>query len=210
MPIGVPKVPFRSPGDEDASWTDIYNRLYRQRCLFLAQPIDDQVSNQLAGLLVFLSMENSNPDIYILINSPGGGVLPGLCIYDTMQMVLPDVATICIGIAASMASLILAGGEVTKRMAFPHARVMIHQPMSSFFEAQAREFVLETNEVLTMRYDITKAYAKRTGLSSRVINKDIERDYFLSARRAKDFGLIDLILSDLHVDTSSDSDTYSA
>nr|YP_010192014.1 ClpP [Evolvulus alsinoides]QZN05656.1 ClpP [Evolvulus alsinoides] len=120
MPIGVPKVPFRIPGDEEATWTDI-NRLYRERCLFLVQSIDDEVGNQLAGLLIYLSIEDPKPDIYMLINSSGGGIGPGLCIYDTMQMVVADVPTLCIGVAISMASLILAGGEITKRMAFPHA-----------------------------------------------------------------------------------------
>ncbi|KAL1134179.1 hypothetical protein V6Z11_A12G088700 [Gossypium hirsutum] len=132
MPIGVPKVPFRNPGEEDAVWVDVYNRLYRERLLFLGQEVDSEISNQLIGLMVYLSIENDTKDLYLFINSPGGWVIPGVAIYDTMQFVQPDVHTICMGLAASMGSFLLAGGEITKRLAFPHARVMIHQPASSF------------------------------------------------------------------------------
>nr|APW82657.1 ATP-dependent Clp protease proteolytic subunit [Citrullus lanatus] len=137
MPIGVPRVPFRNPGEEDASWIDVINRLYRERLLFLGQEIDTELSNQLIGLMVYLSMEDETKDLYLFINSPGGWVLPGIAIYDTMQFVRPDVQTVCMGLAASMGSFILSGGKITKRLAFPHARVMIHQPASAFYEAQA-------------------------------------------------------------------------
>nr|UEN67251.1 clp protease proteolytic subunit [Sophora prazeri] len=123
MPIGVPKVPFRIPGEEDASWVDILiNRLYRERLLFLGQEVDSEISNQLIGLMVYLSIEDDNQDLYLFINSPGGWVIPGIAIYDTMQFVQPDVQTVCMGLAASMGSFILAGGEITKRLAFPHAQ----------------------------------------------------------------------------------------
>nr|YP_010721628.1 ATP-dependent Clp protease proteolytic subunit [Stachytarpheta jamaicensis]WDS80523.1 ATP-dependent Clp protease proteolytic subunit [Stachytarpheta jamaicensis] len=121
MPIGVPKVPFRSPGEEDASWVDVYNRLYRERLLFLGQEVDSEISNQLIGLMVYLSIEDDTKDLYLFINSPGGWVIPGVAIYDTMQFVRPEVHTICMGLAASMGSFILVGGEITKRLAFPHA-----------------------------------------------------------------------------------------
>nr|UVY96443.1 clpP-like protease [Rehderodendron indochinense] len=120
MPIGVPKVPFRGPGEEDASWVDV-NRLYRERLLFLGQEVDSEISNQLIGLMVYLSIEDDTKDLYLFINSPGGWVIPGVAIYDTMQFVQPDVHTICMGLAASMGSFILVGGEITKRLAFPHA-----------------------------------------------------------------------------------------
>nr|YP_009924482.1 clp protease proteolytic subunit [Styrax faberi]QNH68238.1 clp protease proteolytic subunit [Styrax faberi] len=121
MPIGVPKVPFRSPGEEDASWVDVY-RLYRERLLFLGQEVDSEISNQLIGLMVYLSIEDDTKDLYLFINSPGGWVIPGVAIYDTIQFVQPDVHTICMGLAASMGSFILVGGEITKRLAFPHGK----------------------------------------------------------------------------------------
>ena len=121
MPIGVPKVPFRNPGDEDASWIDIYNRLYRERFLFLVQEVDSEISNQIVGLLVYLNIEDDTKDIFLYINSPGGDVISGVAIYDMMQTVRPGVSTICIGLAASMGSFILAGGAITRRAAFPHA-----------------------------------------------------------------------------------------
>nr|BDR61677.1 ATP-dependent Clp protease proteolytic subunit [Erycibe henryi] len=193
MPVGVPKVPFRNPGEEDASWIDIYNRLYRERCLFLTQEIDSEIANQIVGLLVYLSLEDETKDLFLFINSPGGGVISGVAIYDTMQSVRPDVHTICIGLAASMGSFILAGGEITKRLAFPHARVMMHQPMSSFFEAQTGEFMLETEELGKLRQNIVKAYVQRTGKPAWFIDDALNRDIFLSATEAKAYGIIDTI-----------------
>nr|YP_010159636.1 clp protease proteolytic subunit [Artocarpus hypargyreus]QRG32616.1 clp protease proteolytic subunit [Artocarpus hypargyreus]QXP99955.1 clp protease proteolytic subunit [Artocarpus tonkinensis] len=193
MPIGVPKVPFRSPGDEDSSWVDIYNRLYRERLLFLGQGVDSDISNQLIGLMIFLSIENDTKDISLFINSPGGWVIPGLGIYDTMQFVQPDIQTVCMGLAASMGSFILVGGAITKRLAFPHARVMIHQPASSFYEAQAGEFILEAEELLKLRETITRVYVQRTGKSLWVISEDMERDVFMSATEAQAHGLVDLV-----------------
>nr|QHN53077.1 clp protease proteolytic subunit [Droguetia iners] len=193
MPIGVPQVPFRNPGDEDASWVDVLNRLYRERLLFLGQEVDDEISNQLIGLMIYLSIEDDTPDLYLFINSPGGWVIPGLGIYDTMQFVQPDVQTICMGLAASMGSFILVGGEITKRLAFPHARVMIHQPSSSFFMAQVGEFILETEELLRLREILTKVYVQRTGKPLWVVSEDMERDVFMSATEAQAHGLVDLV-----------------
>nr|YP_009529553.1 clp protease proteolytic subunit [Celtis biondii]YP_009827518.1 clp protease proteolytic subunit [Celtis sinensis]YP_009917018.1 clp protease proteolytic subunit [Celtis tetrandra]YP_010032795.1 clp protease proteolytic subunit [Celtis julianae]YP_010340140.1 clp protease proteolytic subunit [Celtis australis]YP_010462100.1 clp protease proteolytic subunit [Celtis koraiensis]QXM16153.1 clp protease proteolytic subunit [Celtis cerasifera]UDY69812.1 clp protease proteolytic subunit [Celtis len=193
MPIGVPKVPFRSPGDEDALWVDVYNRLYRERLLFLGQEIDSEISNQLIGLMVYLSLEDDNKDLYLFINSPGGWVIPGLAIYDTMQFVQPDIQTICMGLAASIGSFILVGGEITKRLAFPHARVMIHQPASSFYEAPTGEFILEAEELLKLRETITRVYGQRTGKSLWVVSEDMERDVFMSATEAQAHGLVDLV-----------------
>nr|AEX96564.1 clp protease proteolytic subunit [Doryanthes palmeri] len=170
MPIGVPKVPFRSPGEEDAVWVDVYNRLHRERLLFLGQEVDSEISNQLVGLMVYLSIED-----------------------DTMQFVSPDVHTICMGLAASMGSFILVGGEITKRLAFPHARVMIHQPASSFYEAQAGEFILEAEELLKLRETLTKVYVQRTGNPLWVISEDMERDVFMSATEAQAHGIVDLV-----------------
>nr|AZJ16895.1 ATP-dependent Clp protease proteolytic subunit [Betula halophila] len=195
MPIGVPKVPFRSPGEEDASWVDVLiNRLYRERLLFLGQEVDSEISNQLIGLMVYLSIEDDVKDLYLFINSPAGWVIPGVAIYDTMQFVRPDVQTICMGLAASMGSFILVGGEITKRLAFPHARrVMIHQPASSFYEAQTGEFILEAEELLKLRETITRVYVQRTGKPLWVVSEDMERDVFMSATEAQAHGIVDVV-----------------
>nr|YP_009486487.1 clp protease proteolytic subunit [Bauhinia brachycarpa]YP_010286638.1 clp protease proteolytic subunit [Bauhinia purpurea]QKV48517.1 clp protease proteolytic subunit [Bauhinia blakeana]QRN71829.1 clp protease proteolytic subunit [Bauhinia variegata var. variegata]AWB12710.1 clp protease proteolytic subunit [Bauhinia brachycarpa]UKT60560.1 clp protease proteolytic subunit [Bauhinia purpurea]USG48261.1 clp protease proteolytic subunit [Bauhinia purpurea] len=193
MPVGVPKVPFRSPGEEDASWVDLYNRLYRERLLFLGQAVESEISNQIVGLMVYLSIEDNTKDLYLFLNSPGGWVIPGIAIFDTMQFVQPDVHTVCMGLAASMGSFILVGGEITKRLAFPHARVMIHQPASSFYDTQAGEFILEAGELLKLRENITKVYAQRTGKPLWVISEDLERDVFMSASEAQAHGIVDLV-----------------
>nr|YP_010554486.1 clp protease proteolytic subunit [Phyllagathis griffithii]UTM99504.1 clp protease proteolytic subunit [Phyllagathis griffithii] len=192
MPIGVPKVPFRSPGEEDASWVDV-NRLYRERLLFLGQEVDSEISNQLIGLMVYLSIENDNKDLYLFINSPGGWVIPGVAIYDTMQFVQ----------AASMGSFILVGGEITKRLAFPHARVMIHQPASSFYEAQTGEFILEAEELLKLRETITRVYVQRTDKPLWVVSEDMERDVFMSATEAQAHGIVDLVAVEYKIKIAS-------
>nr|YP_010402086.1 clp protease proteolytic subunit [Spyridium cordatum]YP_010402344.1 clp protease proteolytic subunit [Spyridium parvifolium]YP_010404108.1 clp protease proteolytic subunit [Spyridium daltonii]YP_010404452.1 clp protease proteolytic subunit [Spyridium gunnii]YP_010404538.1 clp protease proteolytic subunit [Spyridium lawrencei]YP_010404624.1 clp protease proteolytic subunit [Spyridium leucopogon]YP_010404710.1 clp protease proteolytic subunit [Spyridium majoranifolium]YP_010404796.1 clp pro len=192
MPIGVPKVPFRNPGEENASWIDI-NRLYRERLLFLGQPIDNEISNQLIALMVYLSMDNDTKDLYLFINSPGGWLIPGVAIYDAMQFVRPDIQTVCMGLAASMGSFILVGGEITKRLAFPHARVMMHQPASGFYEAQTGEFVLEAEELLKLRETITRVYVQRTGKPLWVVSEDMERDIFMSATEAQAHGIVDRV-----------------
>nr|YP_010847323.1 clp protease proteolytic subunit [Marsdenia tinctoria]WEV91623.1 clp protease proteolytic subunit [Marsdenia tinctoria] len=193
MPIGVPKVPFRNPGEEDASWVDVYNRLYRERFLFLGQVVDSEISNQLIGLMVYLSIEDGTKDQYLFINSPGGWVIPGMAIYDTMQFVQPDVHTVGMGLAASMGSFILAGGAITKRLAFPHARVMMHQPASLFYDANARETILEVEELLKLRETLTRVYAQRTGKPLWVVSEDMERDVFMSATEAQAYGIVDLV-----------------
>nr|QEI04254.1 clp protease proteolytic subunit [Arctium lappa] len=193
MPIGVPKVPFRNAGEEDASWVDI-NRLYRERLLFLGQEVESEVSNQLIGLMIYLSIEDDTQDLYLFINSPGGWVIPGMALYDTMQFVQPDVHTICMGSAASMGSFILVGGEITKRLAFPHAiRVMIHQPAGSFSEVATGEFILEVGELLKLRETLTRVYVQRTGKPLWVVSEDMERDVFMSATEAQAYGIVDLV-----------------
>nr|YP_009860349.1 clp protease proteolytic subunit [Santalum album]YP_010827642.1 clp protease proteolytic subunit [Santalum leptocladum]YP_010827714.1 clp protease proteolytic subunit [Santalum boninense]YP_010827786.1 clp protease proteolytic subunit [Santalum ellipticum]YP_010827858.1 clp protease proteolytic subunit [Santalum lanceolatum]YP_010827930.1 clp protease proteolytic subunit [Santalum paniculatum]YP_010828002.1 clp protease proteolytic subunit [Santalum pyrularium]YP_010828074.1 clp protease len=196
MPIGVPRVPFRIPGEEYSTWVDIYNRLYRERLLFLGQGVDNEISNQLISLMVYLSIENDTKDFYLFINSPGGWVIPGVAIYDTMQFVRPDVQTICMGLAASMGSFLLVGGAITKRLAFPHARVMIHQPASSYFEAQTVEFILEAEELLKLRETLTQVYVQRTGKPLWVVSEDMERDVFMSAAEAQAHGIVDLVAAE--------------
>nr|ULD67474.1 clp protease proteolytic subunit [Paris mairei] len=198
MPLGVPKVPFRSPGEEDATWVDL-NRLHRERLLFLGQEVENEISNQIVGLMVYLSLEDNTRDLFLFINSPGGLVMPGIAIYDTMQFVIPEVHTICIGLAASMGSFILVGGEITKRLAFPHAmlyqfiRVMIHQPASSFYRSQTGEFILEVEELMRLRETLTKVYVQRTGNPLWVVSEDMERDVFMSATEAQAHGIVDLV-----------------
>nr|YP_009355630.1 clpP-like protease [Acer griseum]YP_009543690.1 clp protease proteolytic subunit [Acer sino-oblongum]YP_009763828.1 clpP-like protease [Acer triflorum]YP_009873060.1 clpP-like protease [Acer cissifolium]YP_009873324.1 clpP-like protease [Acer nikoense]YP_009925953.1 clpP-like protease [Acer coriaceifolium]YP_009972513.1 clpP-like protease [Acer caesium]YP_010119844.1 clp protease proteolytic subunit [Acer cinnamomifolium]YP_010122924.1 clpP-like protease [Acer oblongum]YP_010123192.1 cl len=192
MPIGVPKVPFRTPGERNPTWIDI-NRLYRERLIFLGQAIDSNVSNQLIGLFVYLSSESETKDLYLLINSPGGWVIPGIAIYDTMQFVRPDIQTICMGLAASMGSFILVGGAITKRLAFPHARVMIHQPAAGFYEAQTSELILEAEELLKLREILTRVYVQRTGKPLWAVSEDMERDTFMSATEAQAHGIVDFV-----------------
>nr|AWH04522.1 clp protease proteolytic subunit protein [Asclepias aff. aequicornu ShS-2018]AWH05154.1 clp protease proteolytic subunit protein [Asclepias boliviensis]AWH07760.1 clp protease proteolytic subunit protein [Asclepias mellodora var. mellodora] len=194
MPLGVPKVPFQCFGEEDASWVDLYNRLYRQRLLFLVQEVASEISNQIMGLMVYLAIEDPTKDQHLFINSPGGWIVPGLGIYDTMQFVKPDVHTIGMGTVASMASLILAGGAVSKRMAFPHARVMLHQPGSKLPPEDTT--ASEARELAILRESLTKAYAERTGKPLWFIAEGLDRDSFMSATEAKAYGIIDLISSE--------------
>nr|YP_009389700.1 clp protease proteolytic subunit [Silene wilfordii]ANG08129.1 clp protease proteolytic subunit [Silene wilfordii] len=193
MPIGVPKVPFRIPGDEEASWVDLYTRLYRQRALFLCDDLEEEITNQIVGLMVYLSIEDPTKDLFLFINSSGGLAVHGLGIYDIMQNVPPDVHTVCIGMAASMASVILVGGEITQRLAFPHARVMIHQPACTYFRATAGEALLEANILLRLREIITRLYVQRTRKPLWVVTEDLERDTFMSAEEAQAHGIVDLV-----------------
>nr|YP_009572806.1 clp protease proteolytic subunit [Melilotus albus]QBE89713.1 clp protease proteolytic subunit [Melilotus albus] len=191
MPIGVPKVPYTILGDDEASWIDLSYLLFRERLLFLGQEVNSEIANQLAGSMIYLSLEDNNKDLFLFINSPGGEVISGMGIFDTMQFVKAEVQTVCVGLAASMASLLLIGGEITKRLAFPHARVMIHQPATSLYEGQVAECILEANEILIMRKNIAKIYAKRTGKSLWRISQDMERDQFMSAEQAQAHGIVD-------------------
>nr|CUR02645.1 clpP1 [Acacia formidabilis] len=192
MPVGVPRVAFQGPGDEYSSWVDIYNRLYRQRALFLGQRIDSTISNQIMGLMIYLTMEDSRRGMDFFINSPGGSIVSGMGIYDLMQVVEPDIQTICLGLAASMASFLLQGGEITKRIAFPHARVMMHQPIADLDpKIRTGESILEITEVIIMYYTVIRIYAQRTGKSPWVVKKDISRDIFMSAEEAQAHGIVD-------------------
>jgi ATP-dependent Clp protease protease subunit len=162
----------------------------------LGQDVNDEIANQLVGIMVYLNAEDKTKDLFMYINSPGGGVLPGISVYDTMQFVIPDVHTIGMGVAASMASFILMGGEITKRIALPHARVMIHQPASSFYEGQSAECIMEGEEVLTLKKNIIQLYAQRTGFSVNVISAEMERDAFMSAKEAQDLRIVDRVTVD--------------
>nr|YP_009768860.1 ATP-dependent Clp protease proteolytic subunit [Erythrostemon calycinus]QIS99478.1 ATP-dependent Clp protease proteolytic subunit [Erythrostemon calycinus]QXO89860.1 ATP-dependent Clp protease proteolytic subunit [Erythrostemon hughesii]QXO89943.1 ATP-dependent Clp protease proteolytic subunit [Erythrostemon pannosus] len=194
MPIGVPRVPFRNPGERSQSWVDIYNRLYRERLVFLGQGVDSDIANQLIAVIIYLSSESETKDLFLFINSPGGWLIPGLGIYDTMQFVKPDIATVCLGLAASLGSFLLVAGAITKRLAFPHARVMIHQPASGYYQTQTAEFILEAEELLNVREAVTRVYAQRTGQPMWVVSEDLERDVFMSAEEAQAHGLVDRII----------------
>ena len=190
MPIGVPKVPFRLPGEPDAQWVDLYNRLYRERVLFLCQDLNDELANQLIGIMLYLNAEEKIKDLYIYINSPGGSVTCGIAVYDIVNYIDADVTTLCVGTAASMASFVLAGGSRGKRIAFPNSRIMIHQPEGGS-QGQASEIIYESDEVVRIRRQVGRIYANRTGQSLSQISRDMDRDQFMSAREAKEYGLVD-------------------
>nr|YP_009241454.1 proteolytic subunit 2 of clp protease [Scherffelia dubia]AMP43363.1 proteolytic subunit 2 of clp protease [Scherffelia dubia] len=196
MPIGIPKVPFRLPGDSTAQWVDLYNRLYRERVLFLCQDLDDELANQLIGIMLYLNAEEKSKGIYLYINSPGGSVTSGIALYDTMNYVKSEVTTICIGTAASMASFILAGGQTGKRLALPHARIMMHQPEGGA-QGQASDVINECYEILRIRQQIGTIYAQRTNQPLSKISRDLDRDQFLSAKEAKAYGLVDQVAVDV-------------
>nr|AKT73979.1 clp protease proteolytic subunit [Arachnitis uniflora] len=192
MPIGVPKVPLEINKDE-IYWVDIYNRLYKERLIFLCQAIFFEIINQIVALLLFLTAEDVNKDFFMFINSPGGSVIAGMALYDTMQLIPSDVYTICLGLAASMGSIILVGGDITKRIALPHARIMIHQPSCSYFRLHATDFILEAEELLSIREILTLIYAQRTGTPLWRLSEDMERDVFMSAIEARAYGIVDLV-----------------
>lgn len=193
MPIGVPKVPYRMPGDTYTQWIDIYNRLYRERIIFLGRDVDDEIANQIIAVMLYLDSEDSGKDIILYINSPGGMVTAGLAIYDTMQHIKSDVVTICVGLAASMGSFLLAAGTKGKRLALPHSRIMIHQP-SGGTRGQATDIEIEAREILRIRRQLNNIYANNTGQPLERIEKDMDRDYFMSPQEAKEYGLIDRVI----------------
>uniref|UniRef100_UPI0030E49067 clp protease proteolytic subunit n=1 Tax=Ceratocephala orthoceras TaxID=286838 RepID=UPI0030E49067 len=191
MPIGVPRVCFRLPGDEEETWIDIYNRLYRQRIFFVGKRIDSMLAGQIGCMFVYLNIDDKTMEFFMYINSPGGGVIGGMSIYDAMQTVEADVTTICFGKAVSIASFILHGGEIGKRLAFTNSKIMIHQPGSDLFICQSGEYLLENDGIFRLRDLITRIYAQRTGKSYEVISSDLNRDEYMSAQEAIKYGIID-------------------
>jgi len=195
MPIGVPKVPYRMPGEPYTQWIDIYNRLYRERIIFLGKEVDDEIANQIVAVMLYLDSEDPGKDIMLYINSPGGSVTAGMAIYDTMQHIKSDVVTICVGLAASMGSFLLAAGAKGKRLALPHSRIMIHQP-SGGTRGQATDIEIEAREILRVRRQLNELYAYHTGQPLEKIERDMDRDYFMSAEEAKAYGLIDRVIEE--------------
>ena len=173
---------------------DIYSRLLKERIVFLGTPIDDNVASVIIAQLLFLEAENSEKDIYLYINSPGGIITSGMGIYDTMNYIKPDVATICMGQAASMGAFLLSGGKKGKRSALPNARIMIHQPLGGA-EGQASDIKIQADEILRLRLNLNKILSKNTKQSLTKIEKDTDRNFFMSSDEAKKYGLIDSILT---------------
>ena len=174
---------------------DIYSRLLKERIIFLGTPIDDTVSSVIIAQLLFLEAENSEKDIFLYINSPGGIITSGMGIYDTMNYIKPDVATICMGQAASMGAFLLSGGAKGKRSALKNARIMIHQPLGGA-EGQASDIKIQADEILRLRMNLNKILAKNTKQTLKKIEKDTDRNFFMSAEEAKNYGLIDTILNE--------------
>ena len=173
---------------------DIYSRLLNERIIFLGHPIDDMVANLVVAQLLHLESQDPDKDISIYINSPGGSIYAGLAVYDTMQFVKPDVATICVGIAMSMGSLLLTGGAPGKRMALPNSRQLIHQP-SAGFEGQSTDIEIHAREIIKTRKRVDEIYAKHTGQTEERVHADMERDRFFKADQAVEYGLIDRVLT---------------
>ena len=182
---------------------DIYSRLLKERIIFLGGPIDDSVANVVVAQMLFLESEDPDKDIHLYINSPGGVVTAGLAIYDTMQYIKPDVSTICVGQAASMGSILVTAGAKGKRYALPHARIMIHQPLGGA-QGQSTDIQIQAKEILRLREVGNEILAHHTGQDTEKINVDTERDNFMSAEEAKEYGLIDEVVL-RPKDTSADS-----
>lgn len=173
---------------------DIYSRLLRERIIFIGMPIDDHIASLTIAQLIFLEAEDSQKDINLYINTPGGSVTSGMAIYDTMRYIKPDVATICVGMAASMGAILLAGGADGKRSALPHSKIMIHQPWIGGLQGQTTDIEIHAKEMLKTRDTLYKILARHTGKSIEQITKDCDRDYFLTSEEAKEYKLIDNVL----------------
>ena len=190
--LGMVPIVIEQSGRGERAY-DIYSRLLRERIVFLVGPVSDQTANLVCAQLLFLESENPDKEIFLYINSPGGSVSAGLSIFDTMQFIKPDVSTLCMGMAASMGSFLLAAGAKGKRFALPNSRVMIHQP-SGGAQGQASDIEIQAREILKIREQLNRILAERTGQSPERIALDMERDYWMSPAEAKDYGLIDQVL----------------
>ena len=195
MPIGTPSVPYRLPGSQYERWVDIYTRLGVERILFLGSEVNDSIANSLVAQMLYLDSDDNSKPIYLYINSPGGSVTAGLAIFDTIQYVKSEVITICVGLAASMGAFLLAAGTKGKRLALPHARIMIHQPLGGTSQRQASDIEIEAREILRIKDMLNQSLADMSGQTLEKIAKDTDRDYFLSAAEAKEYGLIDRVIA---------------
>ena len=195
MPIGTPSVPYRLPGSQYERWVDIYTRLGVERILFLGSEVNDAIANSLVAQMLYLDSEDNSKPIYLYINSPGGSVTAGLAIYDTIQYVKSDVVTICVGLAASMGAFLLGAGTKGKRLALPHSRIMIHQPLGGTSQRQASDIEIEAREILRIKDMLNASMAEMTSQPIAKIEKDTDRDYFMSAAEAMEYGLIDRVIA---------------
>ena len=189
----VPMVVEQTPRGERAY--DIYSRLLKERVIFLTGPVEDYGANLIVAQMLYLEAENPDKDINVYINSPGGSITSGMSIYDTMTYIKPDISTLCIGQAASMGAILLAGGTSGKRFALPNSRIMIHQPLGGF-QGQASDFEIHAKEILSMKKKLNEILAFHTGKEVDQLEKDTERDNFMNGEEAKDYGLIDKVISE--------------
>jgi ATP-dependent Clp protease protease subunit len=196
MPIGIPKVPYRMPGSSYEQWINIYDRLFRERIIFMAEEVDDAMANAIVAYMLYLDSDDQTKPIYLYINSPGGSVTAGMAIYDTMQHIKSEVVTICVGLAASMGAFLLTAGTKGKRLALPHSRIMIHQPLGGVGRRQATDIEIEAKQILRVRQELNQLMAFHTGKTVEQIERDTDRDYFMSAEEAKAYGLIDRVIAD--------------
>jgi ATP-dependent Clp protease, protease subunit len=196
MPIGTPSVPYRLPGGTYEQWIGIYERLFRERIIFLTEEVDDGIANAIVAYMLYLDSEDSTKPIYLYINSPGGSVTAGMAIYDTMQYIKSEVVTICVGLAASMGAFLLNAGAKGKRLALPHSRIMIHQPSGGVGRSQATDIEIEAVRIVQVRKDLNELMALHSGQDIAKIEKDSDRDYFMSAAEAKEYGLIDRVIEE--------------
>ncbi|MBN1277956.1 MAG: ATP-dependent Clp endopeptidase proteolytic subunit ClpP [Deltaproteobacteria bacterium] len=183
---------------------DIYSRLLKDRIIFMGEPVHDQMANTIIAQMLFLESEDPDKDINLYINSPGGSVTAGLAIYDTMQYIKADVTTICMGQTASMAAILLSAGAKGKRYALPHSRILIHQPLGGM-QGQATDIEIHTREILRMRDDLNTILSRHTGQDIKTIEKDTERDYFMSSEEAKEYGIVDRIITSREMQEESEN-----
>lgn len=196
MPIGTPSVPYRLPGGTYEQWIGIYERLFRERIIFLTEEVDDGIANAIVAYMLYLDSEDNTKPIYLYINSPGGSVTAGMAIYDTMQYIKSEVVTICVGLAASMGAFLLNAGSKGKRLALPHSRIMIHQPSGGVGRSQATDIEIEAARIVQVRKSLNELMAEHSGQSIEKIEKDSDRDFFMSAAQAKEYGLIDRVIEE--------------
>lgn len=192
MPLGVPRVECSFPGDSNLEWVDLYNCLYRERVLFLGSNLDDELANQLIAIILYLSAENPKKKLYLYINSPGGSLTCGLALVDTIKHITSTTVTVCMGLAASMASFVLTNGYKGLRIALPHSKIMIHQPKGGS-QGKAAKVQCEVEEVIRLRKQVGLIYSQQTGQKLSVIASDMDRDRFFSSIEARKYGLVDHI-----------------
>ena len=190
--LGMVPIVIEQSGRGERAY-DIYSRLLRERIIFLVGPVNDSTANLVVAQMLFLESENPDKDIFLYINSPGGSVSAGLSIYDTMQFIKPDVSTLCMGMAASMGAFLLSSGAKGKRFSLPNSRVMIHQPLGGA-QGQATDIEIHAREILRLRKDLNQILSENTGQPLEKIERDTERDYFMAAHEAKDYGLVDRVI----------------